>query len=195
MKLHDKLDFNSLVGLHTIIYGETNTGKTFYTAKFIQYLIEIKGFNPKEITILDFAPKLAYIKNLKIGGRIYDYYENSVKCNNIDFEGEIIPPRLNAKDKSDLFKIICLNFKKIYEILKIYNKNPTPVLIINDVSLYSHLGANQYLINTINKSNTFFGNAYYGDSIRNKFSKLLSIREKGRIDSLVRNIDQSFKTS
>ena len=69
------------------------------------------------------------------------------------------------------------------------------MLIINDISLYSHLGANQYLIDTIHKSNTFFGNAYYGESIKSRFSKLLSIKEKKRIESLIKNIDKSLKTS
>jgi len=195
MSFHDKLDFNSLKGLHTLIYGETNTGKTFYTANFVQYLLEIIKIEPKKISILDFAPKLAYFKNLKIGGRIQDYYENSVKCNNIKFIGDIIPPRLNAKNKNEMYSNICHNFNKIYEILEIYNSNPTPVLIINDISLYLHLGSNRYLINTINKSDTFFGNSYYGSSISSKFSKLISIREKRKVESLIKNVENSFTTT
>jgi len=195
MSFHDKLDFNSLKGLHTLIYGETNTGKTFYTANFVQYLLEIKKINPKNISILDFAPKLAYFNNLKIGGRIQDYYENSVKCNNIKFKGEIIPPRLNAKNKNEMYLNICHNFNKIYEIIEIYNSNPTPVLIINDISLFLHLGNIKYLIDTINKSDTFFGNSYYGSSINSKFSKLISIREKRKVDSLIKNVEYSFTTT
>ena len=195
MKFSKKLDLNILIGKKTLIYGETNTGKTFYTAKFIQYLLEIKKINPKDISILDFAPKLVYFNNLKIGGRIQDYYENSVKCNNINFKGEIIPPRLKANNKKEIYSNICHNFNKIYEIMEIYNISPTPVLIINDISLYLHLGSNKYLINTINKSNTFFGNAYYGSSISSKFSKLISIKEKRKVESLIKNVENSFTTT
>jgi len=195
MSFHDKLDFDTLKGLHTLIYGETNTGKTFYTAKFVQYLLEIKKIYPKNISILDFAPKLAYYSNLKIGGRIQDYYEKSVKCNNIEFIGEIIPPRLNAKNKNELDNFLCQNFKKIFKIIENYNVNPTPVLIINDISLFLHLGSNKYLINTINKSDTFFGNSYYGSSISSKFSKLISIREKRKVEFLIKNIENSFTTT
>ena len=195
MSFHDKLDFHSLRGLHTLIYGETNTGKTFYTAKFVQYLLEIEKFEPKKISILDFAPKLAYFNNLKIGGRIQDYYEDSVKCNNINFEGEIIPPRLRAKNKKEIYDHLCHNFNKIYEIMEIYNISPTPVLIINDISLYLHLGSIKYLIDTINKSDTFFGNSYYGSSISSKFSKLISIREKRKVESLIKNVENSFTTT
>ena len=195
MKFSKKLDLNILVGKKTLIYGETNTGKTFYTAKFIQYLLEIKKINPKDISILDFAPKLASFNNLKIGGRIQDYFENSVKCNNITFKGEIIPPRLKANNKKEIYSNICHNFNKLYEIMEIYNSSPTPVLIINDISLYLHLGGNKYLINTINKSDTFFGNSYYGSSINSKFSKQLSIKEKRKVESLIKIVENSFTTT
>ena len=194
MSFSDKIDYSSLKGLHTLIYGEINTGKTFYTAKFVQYLLEDKRFEPKEISILDFAPRLTHFKNLKIGGRIQDYYEDCLKCNIINFVGDIIPPRLKAENKSEMYSNICNNFKKIHETIEKYNNNPTSVLIINDISLFLHLGSNKYLINTINKSNTFFGNAYYGTSISSKFSKLLSIIEKKKVEFLIKNIENSFTT-
>ncbi|MFX0046572.1 MAG: hypothetical protein ACFE8G_00230 [Candidatus Hermodarchaeota archaeon] len=195
MNFTKKFDFERILGTHTLIYGETDTKKTLYTAKFVKFLLETKNIPPKEITLLDFAPKLAYVKNLKIGGRIQDYYDNSIECNYINFEGEIIPPRLNANNKKEMYTNICLNFNKIYKILETYNKNPTSVLIVNDVSLYLHLGNVKYFINTINKSNTFFGNAYYGKSISTKFSKLLTLKEKKRVEFLIKNIENSFKTS
>ena len=195
MKFSKKFDLNNLIGKKTLIYGETNTGKTFYTAKFIQFLLEIKKINPKDISILDFAPKLAYFNNLKIGGRIQDYYENCVICNNINFKGEIIPPRLKAKNKKEIYDHMCHNFNKIYEIMEIYNTSPTSVLIINDISLFLHLGGNKYLINTINKSDTFFGNSYYGSSISSKFSKQVSIREKRKVENLIKIVENSFTTT
>ncbi len=194
MKFNRDLNFGNLIGQKTLIYGETNTGKTLYTANFVQFLLESKNIDPKEVSILDFAPKLTYFNDLKIGGRVQDYFENSVKCNNIKLIGEIIPPRLNAKNKNEMYSNICHNFHKIYEIIEIYNSNPTPVLIINDISLYLHLGSNKYLINTINKSNTFFGNSYYGTSIVRKFSNLLSIKEKKRVEFLIKNVDNPFVT-
>jgi flavodoxin len=195
MKYSKNSDMSVLVGKKTLIYGEANTGKTLYTAKFVQYLIENKKFRSQEISILDFAPRLTYFKNLKIGGRIQDYYEHSLKCNLITFVGEIIPPRLKAKNKSDLYSNLCNNFKKIHETIEKYNNNPTPVLIINDISLFLHLGSKKYLINAINKSGTFFGNSYYGSSISSKFSKLLSIIEKKKVEFLIKNVDNYFKTS
>jgi len=73
------LNFESYIGHNTILYGEVNTKKTYYTASFIQFLIELKHFNPKQISILDFAPPLNIIKGIKIGGKIKDFYENRVQ--------------------------------------------------------------------------------------------------------------------
>ena len=195
MKFNKDLNFSNLIGQKTIIYGETNTGKTLYTANFVQFLLESKKIDPKEISILDFAPKLTYFNDLKIGGRVQDYFENSVKCNDIKFKGDIIPPRLNAKNRKEMYNNICLNFHKMNEIIEIYNSSPTPVLIINDISLFLHLGSNKYLINTINKSDTFFGNSYYGSSISSKFSKRISIKERKKVESLIKIVENSFTTT
>jgi len=194
MSFHDKLDFHSLRGLHTLIYGETNTGKTFYTAKFVQYLLEIEKFEPKKISILDFAPKSKNFKSLKIGGQLLDFYENCIYCNYIPFKGEITPPRLSAKNKKELYANICNNYKLTSENLLNYAQNPTPFLIINDMSIYLHLGSKTTLLEIIKKSSTFLGNAYYGTSIKSKFSGLLSVLEKKRVEYFIKNIDNSFYT-
>jgi len=94
-----------------------------------------------------------------------------------------------------MYSNICKNFKKLHETIEKYNNYPTPVLIINDISLFLHLGSSKYLINTIDKSDTFFGNSYYGTSIKSKFSKLLSIIEKKKVEFLIRNIENSFTTT
>jgi hypothetical protein len=195
MSFYDKIDFTTLNGYHTLIYGETNTGKTFYTAKFIKFLLEKKKISANNISVLDFAPKLAYINNMKIGGRIQDYYSNCKNCNLIPIEGEILPPRLNARNKKELYDILCHNHKKVTKVLDIFNDSPTKILVINDLSIYLHLGSKISLMDVIGKTDTFFGNAYYGSSINSDFSKLLSIKEKIRVEFLIKNIENSFKTN
>ncbi len=190
----ESLDFNEFIGHQTILYGETNTKKTYYTARFVQFLLKIKKFNPKNISILDFAPKLFKYYDIKIGGKIDDFYPQSIKCNNITFEGEIIPPRLRASNKKELFENTCKNYKKTHEILKIYDENPTPVLIINDISIYLHLGSKKPLLDAIKKANTFFGNTYYGTSIKRDFTSLFSLKEKRVIESLIKKIENSYST-
>jgi len=145
MIFHEDLDFNQFIGYSTILYGETNTKKTYYTAKFIQFLLESKNIDPKEITILDFAPKLSIIKDLKIGGKIEDFYDRSNERINISFEGEIIPPRLNARNKRELYDNALKNYNKTHECLVKFNENPSLFLIINDISIYLHQGNKKYI--------------------------------------------------
>ena len=195
MKFSNNFDFEKSIGTHTLLYGETDTKKTLFTAKFIEFLLETHKILPETISVLDFAPKLAYVNDLKIGGKIQDYYPNSKICNYIELEGEIIPPRLNARNKRELFDILCRNHKKVVRSFDIFNTNPTEILIINDISIYLHLGSKKEIMNAINKSSTFFGNAYYGSSISSEFSKLLSIKEKNKVEFLIKNIENSFETT
>ncbi len=191
MTLFKELDYSMIIGHHFLLYGEINTGKTQFTANFVKYLIESKNINPKEITILEFGPKFKIINNIKIGGRIQDYYFKSLLCININAEGEIIPPRLNAGTKEELFENLCQNYKKTSKMLALYSKDPTPYLIINDISIYLHLGSKHKLITVLNKSKTFLGNSYYGKSIKSTISKLLSVIEKKKIEFLIKNIEFS----
>lgn len=194
MKFHDKLSFDDFIGAHTILYGEANTKKTYYTAKFVQYLTDIKKINPKEISILDFAPQLSNIRGLKIGGKIEDFFPQSIRCNNILFEGEIIPPRLNANNKNELYQYAQMNYEKTFEILEIFNEEPTSILIINDVSIYLQLGNKKYILDTIKQVSTFFGNTYYGSSIKRNFAKLFSKNEKRSVKFLLKRVEKAFTT-
>ncbi|MFW9987064.1 MAG: hypothetical protein ACFFC3_00210 [Candidatus Odinarchaeota archaeon] len=194
MKFNSSLNYEAFIGHKTILYGETNTKKTFYTAKFVQNLIELYHIDPKEISILDFAPPYSIIKNVKIGGKIKDFYEDSVKCINFSFEGEIIPPRLNAKNLTELYENACENFKKTYKILSLFNDNPTSILIINDISIYLHIGNKIFFLESIKKAPTFFGNSYYGSSITSDFASLFSRREKRSVEYLIEKLDFSYFT-
>ena len=114
MKLIHYLNFKECIGRSTLLYGETDTRKTYYTAKFVQFLLTAKGIKPYEINILDFGPKLFKHYGIKIGGRVEDFYPQSLKCNNIEFLGEITPPRLRASNKEQLYNNACKNYEKTY---------------------------------------------------------------------------------
>ena len=192
MNKYKDLDYSTLNGRHTFLYGETNTGKTYFTANFVKYLLESENVNPKSITILEFGPKFKTVNKVKIGGHIQDFYSKSLLCVNIDTKADIIPPRLNARTKAELFDNICYNYKKTSKMLSDFNEKPTPYLIINDISIYLHLGNTGELLKAIYKSNTFLGNSYYGNSLMTRESKLLSLLEKNKIDFLIKNVEFSI---
>ena len=194
MNPNNKLDFSKFIGHYSLLYGETNTKKTLITSDFVRYLIEVKSVDPGLISILDFAPKFRVVNKLKIGGRIEDFYSYSRNCKYYEFEGEIIPPRLESNDKNELHKNSCSNFKKTLHLLETYNKHPTSFLIINDLSIFLHSGNKFYLIRTINKAETFFGNSYYGSTINKDFTKLFSLKERLRTEYFIKHIEFSINT-
>lgn len=194
MSILDNINFNNFIGHKTIIYGEINTGKTEYTAKFVQFLLEDKQVNPKATTILDFGPNLKRIKGKKIGGKIEDFYKKCKICNYLTFQGEIIPPRLNAKSRDEIFENANHNYLLTSKVLKKFIKKPTNILIINDISIYLHVGDKQRLLEAIRKSKTFFGNTYYGNSIKSNFEVDFSLKERLAIENLLKKVENSYKT-
>lgn len=194
MNCRTKLDFNSLLEKKVLLYGETNTFKTYCSAKFVQFLLEEEKIKPKRISIIDFAPNLQYIDDLKIGGKIKDYYDKSKLCCYLESEKEIIPPRLLAQNKRQLYENACHNYKQARNLLKKFKKNSTPILLINDISIYLHLGNRRDLMKIINMVETCVGNAYYGENIssRSQFARLFSLNEHFKILHLCKYFDKSI---
>ncbi|MGV9171802.1 MAG: hypothetical protein ACOC44_00365 [Promethearchaeia archaeon] len=184
--------FRDCLGKRVLLYGESNTGKTHYTSQFVKFLLESIQTSPEAITILDFAPKMEIIAQKKIGGKIVYFYEKSKKCKYYELEGEITPPRLNALNKSELYKKICHNFKLCNKILEKYQQNPTPYLVVNDISIYFHLSKVSTFLEYIRESRTFFGNSYYGKLINSDFSRIMSTLEKKKVESLIEHMDKSY---
>ncbi|MFO8020376.1 MAG: hypothetical protein R6U96_17275 [Promethearchaeia archaeon] len=183
--------FKGCLGKSTILYGESNTGKTYYTAEFIKFLLETKKTSQDSITILDFAPKKEIIADKKIGGKIRSFYNKSKTCKYYSVKGEIIPARLMAENKEELYKYKCHNLKLCHTLLEQYTNNPTPFLVINDISIYLHLNKVKTLLKYIRLADTFFGNSYYGTGIKSDFSRILSILEKKRVEKLISYMDTS----
>ncbi len=189
MKFSEDVVFEELLGHRTLLFGELNTKKTYHTAKFVQFLLEAKKISPKEISILDFAPERQTTSIGKIGGKIENFYENTKRCNVIPINGKILPPRLTATNLKELDFIASANFKLLNDALNSFEQNITSFLLINDLSMYLHIGSKMRIWNVIKKSSTFFGNSYYGESINKDFAKKFSLREKKRVNFLIKRVD------
>jgi hypothetical protein len=195
MELKYNFKFINCVGHHTLLYGETDSRKTYLTAKFIEFLINSENVNPDDISILDFAPPLNYFNNIKIGGKIKDFSKLSLQCRNIPLKGEIIPPRFTASNKKQLYDYLCHNYRITSLCIKSFEEDPTNYLIVNDISIYLHLGNKSTFLILLNSVGTFFGNAYYGNEIKSNLSKLISLKERKRVEFLIKNIDYPISTS
>ena len=194
MKEKINYNFSDSINHQTLLYGETNSGKTQITSNFIKFLIESLEYDKNDISILDFAPNLEIYQGLKIGGRIEEFYEKSRECNYIPIEGKIIPPRLQASNKNELYENACKNYKISSKILEEYDENPTNILIINDISIYLHLGCTKHLLESISRAETFFGNTYYGSSITQNFAERFSLVERKKVELIIKEIERTVNT-
>ena len=68
------------------------------------------------------------------------------------------------------------------------------MLIINDISIHLHLGDKKRFVNVVKTAETFFGNSYYGSSIKRNFAILFSLKEKKKVKYLIKNVDKSYYT-
>jgi len=178
--------FADLLGKRTLILGDVRSGKTRLTASLLREAMAL-GFTA-EITVIDMAPKSAFIKGLRVGGRLF---EPSERPEGVRYfaPGRVETPRLKAKEGEELLKLVEENRKRIYPILKSYMSRPTPILFVNDLSLYLQSGDLKTLYNTTQAASTFVGNGYYGSTLADDFSTGISGREREFMDQLAATMD------
>lgn len=165
------LDVLKFVGLKTLILGDINVGKTIVTAQLISKFR--KKYKDSDITIIDFAPER--IKN--VGGSLIKYLPN---IGNIRYlkPDLVYAPRLMGRDENEILKLAEYNANSIEQLLKDYINNPTPLLIINDITIYLQMGNIETFLKTLEFPETFLANGYYGIGLLRGKGYSLSWRER-----------------
>ncbi len=178
--------FADLLGKRTIILGDVRSGKTRLTASLLREAM-VLGF-AAEITVIDMAPKSTFLKGLRIGGRLF---EPSKRPKGVGYLAprRVETPRLTARDGNELLRLVEVNRKRIYPILKSYISRPTPILFANDISLYLQSGDLRTLHDMTQAASTFVGNGYYGNTLANDFATGISGTERGLMDQLAAAMD------
>jgi len=172
----------SLLGKRTLIIGEVGSGKTALTARIVLDFISM-GLG-SEITIIDMAPE----KVSDIGGKLTDYLSSKCLESVRYFSVEIIPPRLTSRNEEEALEYAIRNFKMLKPLLEKYLSNPTRILVINDLSIYSHAGPFEDVDACIMEAETFLANSYFGKKINGKFPKI-GFRERKFIIDLLKFMD------
>ena len=138
----------------TIILGEVNTGKTAYSIEILQKLQE-RG--ETGISVIDMAPDR--IKG--IGGKMPKEALRDVRY----YNAQVVAPRLLGKTESEVQNLANHNAKSIEDAFFEYEKNPSKVLFINDISLYLQAGDLARLFKVLKITPTVVMNGYYGTSL------------------------------
>ena len=98
-------------------------------------------------------------------------------------------PRLAARNGGELLELVKKNRQRISNLLKQYMEKPTPILFINDISIYLQSGDFETLAKAIGKASTLVANGYYGKTLSNDYSTGVSSLERELMDKLVATMD------
>lgn len=182
--------FADLLGNRTLILGDVRSGKTRLTALLLREAMTL-GFT-KEITVIDMAPKIATVKGLRIGGRLFEVSKRPEGVRYLA-PGRVETPRLSAKGGEELLRLVEENRRRIYPLLRSYISKPSPILFANDVSLYLQSGDLRTLLETVQAASTFVGNGYCGIALAADFSTGISRKERELMDQLAATMDVQIR--
>lgn len=185
-KYKAKLKGRDVLNKKVLILGEVGSGKTKLAARIIQELMQL--VSSKEITVIDLAPERKGI----IGGKLTDYADLVGKVKYLSPE-KVYTPRLSGSSREEVLRYAELNKESMEPLLKEFIANPTEVLIVNDVTLYLHLGKLETVLKCASLAKTFLATAYYGSRLAEDFGTGISCKEQQLTNKLATFMDLTIK--
>ncbi|MBC7121153.1 MAG: hypothetical protein H5T33_06230 [Candidatus Methanosuratus sp.] len=173
------ISYSAVAGKKALIRGEIGLGKT----KLLQGLLdEAAGVEGGEaITVIDMAPEARLAGSVKVGGKL------NIQAPSISryiSPTRVYAPRLDGATGEEVIRLAMWNAKALEPCLMQYVQSPTPVLFVNDLTIYLQCGKTELIRATISMAKTFVGTAYSGNFFDDKGSGI-NAREKIRIEQLI----------
>jgi len=175
-----------IIGKKVLILGEVGSGKTSLTAKIVQKLVPL--IEPKEITVIDMAPEAIG----EIGGKLSKYLNLNSELRYLS-PAKVYAPRTMGISNTQVVEYAKRNKNAIEPLLDEFVKKPTNVLVINDITLYLHLGKLEKITNCIRLTETFLASAYYGVKLQEDKGAGITAREKQMVEELATYMDHVVK--
>ncbi|MEM2872267.1 MAG: hypothetical protein QXH52_00305 [Candidatus Caldarchaeum sp.] len=175
------MEVDKFLRRRTVIYGEAGSGKTRLLAHLLSRLKAV--LNPLDITVVDIAPE----RIGEVGGPLTVYADMSGM--RYLRPGRVYAPRLMACNAEDLRRYVTLNVEEARKCLQAYASNPTPVLAVNDATIFLHGAEVNELLGYAAKASTFMATAYYGEKLSEDYGTGLSSSERSRVEELLKHVD------
>ena len=185
-KRKDQLKPKEIVGKKVLILGEVGSGKTSLTARMVQKLMLF--IEPKEITVIDMAPEAMG----EIGGRLSEYLSLNSELRYLS-PPKVYAPRTMGISNTQVVEYARRNKNAIERLLDEFLEKPTKVLIVNDVTLYLHLGRLEKITDCMRLTETFLATAYFGVRLEEDYGTGISNREKEMVRKLAAYMDHVVK--
>ncbi len=162
-----------------LIVGDVRRGKTTLTCRLVDALAQVCG--KEKITVLDFAPDFGGVgSRMRVSSDVRIIRPEGLKA-----------PRLMGKDCNDVWELAKENREITEKAIKEFLSEPTPILVINDLSIYLHAGDLSLVVDAAEKAVLFIANSYYGSSLHDECG--LSLRERQLVDELMKKVDHVWR--
>lgn len=175
-----------LLGKRVLITGDVGAGKTRLTLRLVEEAVEL-GLNDK-VTIVDMAPIVTAARGVKVGGRLIDL-SNRLRDVRYLAPERVETPRLSAGSAEELQNHVRLNMERIRPLLRRFIEDPTPILFVNDLSIYLQSGDCETVLSAMRAAESFIVNGYYGRSLEPDFSTRVSETERRLMEKIAENAD------
>jgi hypothetical protein len=172
--------------------GTVRTGKTKLTVDLLEEAVEFGG--SEAVTVVDMAPETEIVGGKSVGGRLSEFTEANEKVRYLA-PRRVETPRLKASSAEELLSMVRLNAERISPLLEAYLTSPTPVLFVNDVSIYLQSGSADLVIRSVKRAETFVANGYYGEYFSEDLGTGVSTVERELMDLLASHMDIVIRLS
>ena len=177
-----QLKGREILGKKILILGEAGSGKTKLAAQLLRELMML--VNTEEITVIDFAPQRVG----EIGGKLTDYMNTTGEIKYFSPKN-VYTPRLAGTSPKQVLRYAELNIKSMEPLFNRFIRNVTQVLVLNDITLYLHLGKLETVLKCVRLAKTFLATAYYGSKLAEDLGTGISTRERKLTDKLAAFMD------
>jgi len=178
--------FKKFLKKKILIVGDVGSGKTKLTANLLDQAVDM-GYSRK-ITVIDMAPPTMRVRGIRIGGTLAEITRSTLKVRYLK-PAKVKAPRVTAKTPQELRKLAKFNRTAIDRLLTKYAQKPTPILLINDVSMYLQAGRLERILRVARKAETFIANGYFGKKLEEDLGTGISGREKTLMKRLMKEMD------
>jgi hypothetical protein len=164
------MNFDKLLGRRVLICGEVGVGKTRLLTSFLSFLVE-RGLKD-EVTVIDLAPEYGGV------GRSMESYYPMVRELRYLRPSRVYPPRLLGRDAHEVLHYAEMNLIEARRLLEDYARRFTRILLINDLTIYLHVGDPDDILHLFDLCETFAATAYEGASLEDDKGSGVTIRER-----------------
>ena len=159
-----------------LILGETGAGKTRLTERITRALA--RASNPESITVIDLAPDYMGVgRPLEAPPGTRILRPHGLKAPRLQSHGNCSLAWRLAEDNAFLTT----------KVLREFISRPTPILVINDMSIHLHAGDPGIVLDAFKEAAVVAANSYYGDKLRDECG--IWEKERRLIEKIIEVVD------